>query len=81
MGAAIQSYNHAINLNPQNHIYLKNRANLFMEKNMIKWALEDIQKAIEIEPKHEYYFLKGKWEYRSGRQHDALNSFRKACQL
>lgn len=46
MSAAIESYNHAINLNPHNHIYLKNRANLFMEKKNIKWALDDISKAI-----------------------------------
>lgn len=52
MNAAIESYNHAINLNPHNHIYLKNRANLFMEKKNIKWALDDISKAISIEPKH-----------------------------
>jgi hypothetical protein len=38
-----------------------------MEKKNIRLALSDISKAIEIEPhKHEYYFLKGKWEYLSG---------------
>lgn len=32
-----------------------------MEKKIIHKAIEDINKAIEIEPRHEYYFLKGKW--------------------
>lgn len=27
---AIESYNHAIYLSPTNHVYLKNRANLYM---------------------------------------------------
>ena len=44
--AAIESYNQALILNPSNHIYLKNRANLYMEKKMVGRAIEDIKKAI-----------------------------------
>ena len=62
LSEAIESYNEAIRLSPLNHVYFKNRANLFMEKKKVKNALDDISKAIQIEPnKHEYYFLKGKW--------------------
>lgn len=49
---------------------------------MIKNAIEDITKGLEIEPnKHEYYFLKGKWEYLSGRGEEAMISFRRAFEL
>ena len=53
-----------------------------MEKKLTRNALEDISKAIQIEPnKHEYYFLKGKWEYLTGRPEDAMISFRRAYEL
>ena len=49
---------------------------------MIAEAIEDINKAIDIEPnKHDYYYLKGKWEYLLGRHKDSMHSFRRACQL
>lgn len=39
-----------------------------MEKGNAEKAIADINDAIEIESnKHEYYFLKGKWEYYSKR--------------
>lgn len=45
-------------------------------------ALEDISKAIQIEQnKHQYYFLKGKWEYLSGMPTDAMMSFKRACEI
>ena len=53
-----------------------------MEKGMSEKAISDINEAIDIEPnKHEYFFLKGKWEYLAGLTKDALLSFKKACDL
>jgi len=53
-----------------------------MEKGLIEEALSDISFAIVIEPnRHEYYALKGKWEYFSNKPMEALVSFRKAYQL
>lgn len=53
-----------------------------MEKGNTEKAISDINDAIEIEPnKHEYHFLKGKWEYYSKRPREALMSFRRACEL
>lgn len=43
---AIISYNEAINLSPSNHVYLKNRANLYLEKGLIEEAIHDITYAI-----------------------------------
>lgn len=53
-----------------------------MEKKFTKNAIEDITKAIQIEPsKHDYYFLKGKWEYLSAKPEEAMVSFRRAYEL
>ena len=48
---------------------------------MIKEAIDDITKAIQIEAKHDYYFLKGKWLYLSGKAQEAMLSFQRACEL
>lgn len=45
---------------------------------MVYKAIEDIKRAIQIEQKHEYYFLKGKWQYLSGKVQAAMLSFSKA---
>jgi tetratricopeptide (TPR) repeat protein len=43
---AIESYNQAISINSNNHVYYKNRANLYMEKGNVDKAILDITDAI-----------------------------------
>lgn len=49
---------------------------------MSEHAIRDINEAIDIEPhKHEYFFLRGKWEYLAGKASQAMMSFKRACEL
>jgi tetratricopeptide (TPR) repeat protein len=62
-GLAIQNYNKAIELNPDEAVYYKNRGDVYKDLDELEQAIRDFDKAIELDPyEAPYYFT---WRVRA----------------
>jgi stress-induced-phosphoprotein 1 len=82
MGAAIEHYTFATEMDPTNHIFFTNRAAAYA--HMKKWdkSLRDSNKSIKLKSDwHKGYWRKGNALMALNRAEEAVDAFKMACQL
>ncbi len=66
---------------PNSEVAYLQRSQILYGKGDIHQALADVSKALELNPKYEYHFLKGKWLEELGHTKKALFHFKEAYEL
>ena len=82
---ALNDVNRVIQLNPDNHIYYRNRAivRLFAsDKNGVNGALTDLERSIQLQASPTAFYIRGEIKLNwLNDYHSAINDFNKAIQL
>jgi len=78
---SLQAFTYAIKLEPDNAIYFANRAAAYTFKGEFTWAIEDAQKAIELNNGYVKAWIRlGVAQYSVGSYEKALESFKNATE-